>query len=142
MMSGVNRSLRTVSRSLRVQPTSFQRATPLVRSARFGAPRSLIASTTTFNSSRVNSFSTTATRKSAAAMPQEGREYDPEIKDIAEYVTKPIDSELAVSLTKLCLPSKIFTPRSFGAPRLTVISFFITVSHCAMGFPRYSRLWS
>lgn len=30
-------------------------------------------------------------------MPQEGREYDPEIKDIAQYVTKPIDSELAVS---------------------------------------------
>ena len=26
------------------------------------------------------------------------REYDPEIKDIAEYVNKPVDSELAVSL--------------------------------------------
>ncbi|RYP41947.1 hypothetical protein DL768_010422 [Monosporascus sp. mg162] len=95
-MSAVNRSLRTASKSLRVQPTSFQRAaaTPLVRSAKLGSPRSLLAATTT-NSSRTNSFSTTTTRKSAPAMPQEGREYDPEIKDIAQYVNKPIDSELA-----------------------------------------------
>lgn len=34
-------------------------------------------------------------------MPQEGREYDPEIKDIANYVTKPIDSELAVGVPYL-----------------------------------------
>lgn len=31
-------------------------------------------------------------------MPTQGREYDPEIKDIASYVhNTPIDSELAVS---------------------------------------------
>lgn len=33
-------------------------------------------------------------------MPSANREYDPEIKDIADYVTKPIDSELAVSSTE------------------------------------------
>ncbi len=33
-------------------------------------------------------------------MPQGDREYDPEIKDIADYVyNKPIDSELAVGFT-------------------------------------------
>jgi hypothetical protein len=37
-------------------------------------------------------------------MPTEGREYDPEIKDIASYVhNTPIDSELAVSLSNCCL---------------------------------------
>ena len=35
----------------------------------------------------------------APPMPSEGRGYDPEIKDIADYVhNKPVDSELAVSI--------------------------------------------
>lgn len=33
-------------------------------------------------------------------MPSQAREYDPEIKDIADYVNKPIESELAVSVPR------------------------------------------
>lgn len=40
-----------------------------------------------------------ALQSSAPATPAEGRSYDPEINDIADYIhNKPIDSELAVSL--------------------------------------------
>lgn len=39
----------------------------------------------------------------APATPSEGRAYDPEIKDIADYIhNKPVDSELAVSIL-LCV---------------------------------------
>ena len=99
-MSAITRSLRTASRLVRVHPSSLQRAaaTPLGRAAKFGAPRSLLnTNTSSLSALNTNSFSTTTARKAAPAMPQEGREYDPEIKDIAEYVNKPIDSELAVS---------------------------------------------
>lgn len=34
---------------------------------------------------------------SATPMPAQHKGYDPEIEDIAKYVTKPIDSDLAVS---------------------------------------------
>lgn len=38
-------------------------------------------------------------QSSGTPMPQEGRGYDPEITDIADYVhNKTVDSELAVSL--------------------------------------------
>ena len=37
-------------------------------------------------------------------MSSSSREYDPEIKDIAEYVVKPIDSDLAVSEPRLTVP--------------------------------------
>ncbi|KAK6066496.1 2-methylcitrate dehydratase [Seiridium cupressi] len=94
-MSAVNRSLRTASRTLRVQPTAkLQRTAPLAPSAKLGAaPRTSSVAA----ASRANSFSTIAPRQSAApAMPTEGREYDPEIKDIASYVhNTPIDSDLA-----------------------------------------------
>ena len=74
----------------------------MVQTAKFGVLRPSIPSATTnittLNTVRTTSFSTTTTARNAApAMPQKGREYDPEIKDIAQYVTKPIDSELAVS---------------------------------------------
>ena len=37
-------------------------------------------------------------QSNAPVTPSEGRGYDPEIKDIADYIhNKPIDSELAVS---------------------------------------------
>ena len=50
-----------------------------------------------------------ASLQSAAAAtpsPSESKGYDPEIKDIADYVhNKPIDSELAVSLTAYRAPN-------------------------------------
>jgi hypothetical protein len=66
-------------------------ARSLSGSAKFGAARS---STTT-----TRALSTSAARLSGApAMSSQAREYDPEIKDIADYVAnKPIDSDLAVS---------------------------------------------
>ena len=90
-MSAVNRSLRTATKQLR----SARLAAPLatrVCSASFGAARSASTPSTYSN------FSTSVQRLSGApTMSSQAREYDPEIKDIAEYVTKPIDSELAVS---------------------------------------------
>lgn len=92
-MSAV-RSLRTASKQLR----SVRLAAPLatrVSSASFGAARS------TSTPSTYSNFSTSVQRQSGApVMPSANREYDPEIKDIADYVTKPIDSELAVSSTE------------------------------------------
>lgn len=46
---------------------------------------------------------------SSAPMPTQQKGYDPEIEDIAKYVTKPIDSELAVSRCGICLFS-LFSP--------------------------------
>lgn len=41
-------------------------------------------------------------------MPAAAREYDPEIKDIADYVAnKPIDSDLAVSASQSPLPVNV-----------------------------------
>ncbi|CAJ2503872.1 Uu.00g112660.m01.CDS01 [Anthostomella pinea] len=90
-MSAVHRSLRTAaSRSLRLRTPA-----PLAVSARAVQVQLSVAPTTTNAALRRNAFSTTAARGSAPAMPQQGRGYDPEITDIAAYVTKPIDSELA-----------------------------------------------
>jgi hypothetical protein len=100
------------------------------------------------------------------------REYDPEIKDIADYVAnKTIDSELAVSISNLNLNFQ-FQSRSAEAsilhpaiPRLeaspastpeelsreTQLAFNCdnpllihnsTVRHCSMDPPRHSRLRS
>lgn len=92
-MSAVNRSLRTASKQLRsARLTAAPLATAAARSASFGVAR---ASSTPSH----KSFSTTTARKSGAPdMSSAPREYDPEIKDIADYVAnKPIDSDLAVS---------------------------------------------
>ena len=89
-MSAVNRSLRTVSRRIALP----RRSTPLAAGFRASAnlaPRTVPAATA--------SFSTSTRAMAGVAPPMEGNPvYDPEIKDIADYVhNKPIDSELAVS---------------------------------------------
>ena len=98
-MSAVNRGLRQATKSLRLPQRVCQRSAlqPLSRTFKnAAAPLSAIALT----HSR-SSFSTMASLQSAAAAtpsPSEGKGYDPEIKDIADYVhNKKIDSELAVS---------------------------------------------
>lgn len=59
-------------------------------------------------------------QSNAPVTPSEGRGYDPEIKDIADYIhNKPIDSDLAVSLPP-CLPNKHFT-RSADRPKVMSI---------------------
>ena len=62
-------------------------------------------------------FSTMASLQSAAApSPSEGKGYDPEIKDIADYVhNKPINSDLAVSFTFAGAPPKF----PFDLPPIT-----------------------
>ncbi|KAK4466662.1 MmgE/PrpD family-domain-containing protein [Cladorrhinum samala] len=96
-MSAVNRGLRQATKSLRLPQRVCQRSAlqPLSRTFKnAAAPLSAIALT----HSR-SSFSTMASLQSAAAAtpsPSEGKGYDPEIKDIADYVhNKKIDSELA-----------------------------------------------
>lgn len=101
IMSVVNRGLRTAARTL------GQRAVTPASAARVLAPRLAVgvnsapqSSQSVLNRPSASSalFSTSARRTSAPTMPQEGREYDPEIKDIASYVhNTPIDSDLAVS---------------------------------------------
>lgn len=106
-MSAVNRAL---SKSLRLQKTftasqaarsaSAKSALPLGSgasrtSALNAAPRFLSRASTT------SSFHIMASLKSAAATtpkPSEGVGYDPEIKDIADYIhSYKVDSDLAVS---------------------------------------------
>lgn len=100
-MSAVSRSLRSASKQLRIQSRV---AAPIVGSAtvgagRFAQPTTTTTTTTAATPSSRSSFSTTVSRKSGApTMASASREYDPEIKDIADYVAnKAIDSELAVS---------------------------------------------
>ncbi|KAM3514279.1 hypothetical protein MY11210_002069 [Beauveria gryllotalpidicola] len=99
-MSAVNRSLRSASKQLRLQPTRVLPYATAIRSASIGAPRiagSLPASR--------NTFSTVAARLSGAPnMTSGAREYDPEIKDIADFVAnKPIESELAFDTARWIL---------------------------------------
>ncbi|KAJ4147578.1 hypothetical protein LMH87_002090 [Akanthomyces muscarius] len=99
-MSAVNRSLRSASKQLRLQPTRVLPCAAAIRSASVGALRiagSLPASR--------NTFSTSAARLSGAPnMTSGAREYDPEIKDIADFVAnKPIDSELAFDTARWIL---------------------------------------
>lgn len=101
-MSAVNRAL---SKSLRLQNTYTRQAARSVsllnaggassRASGFSA-RNLSRTTTTTRSSP---FHTMASLQSGApAKPSEGVGYDPEIKDIANYIHNyKIDSELAVS---------------------------------------------
>lgn len=90
-MSAVNRSLRTASKQLRFQPSRLV-AAAACRSASVGTAR--IAGS--IPSSR-NNFSTSVAKLSGAPNMASSNTYDPEIKDIADYVAnKPIDSDLAV----------------------------------------------
>jgi 2-methylcitrate dehydratase len=113
-MSAVNRTLRTASKQLRFQsPRGLRVAAPLVARSAFGAARSSLPA------SHGAAFSTSAARRSGAPnMSSADREYDPEIKDIADYVAnKTIDSELAVSFVNL--PRRRFcTPAKYPALKL------------------------
>jgi hypothetical protein len=73
------------------------------------ARSALSAARSSLPASHGAAFSTSATKFSGASdMSSAPREYDPEIKDIADYVAnKTIDSELAVSTRSLN-----FTPRN------------------------------
>lgn len=95
-MSAISRSLRSASK-LRVQPRAASGlCSASVGAGRFASSGFAVASAP---ASRSN-FSTSFSKLSGApAMASSSREYDPEIKDIADYVAnKTIDSELAVSL--------------------------------------------
>ncbi|KAI1163559.1 MmgE/PrpD family-domain-containing protein [Nemania serpens] len=97
-MSVASRSIRTASRLLRLRSTPLALTTSTRTSSASLAPSS--SSTTTRLSSPLplhsrHTFSTTTASMSSAPMPTQQKGYDPEIEDIAKYVTKPIDSELA-----------------------------------------------
>lgn len=112
------------------------------RSPRFSAaPRSLSRTT---NSS---SFHTMASLKSAAAAPPRPADhtgYDPEIKDIANYIHNySVDSDLAVGhfLLRSWEPALPFvTPQPMLTAGLSLWS--TTVRHSSLRLPRYSRLRS
>lgn len=95
-MSAVNRSLRTVTRRLAVP----RRSTPVTA----GFARGFNAATRTPGAAAA-SFSTSARKMAGVAPPMDGNPvYDPEIKDIADYVhNKPIDSELAFDTARWIL---------------------------------------
>lgn len=92
-MSAFSRNLCSASRTLRQRSTVFSRAVrPIALRA---APTASIAPRATVASS----FSTMTSLKSVAPPVSGKREYDPEIKDIANYIHNvKIDSELAVRL--------------------------------------------
>ncbi|KAI1114654.1 MmgE/PrpD family-domain-containing protein [Nemania sp. NC0429] len=99
-MSVVNRSIRTASRSLRLRSTPLALTTSTRTFSSSSSSASASSSTATRFSSPLllhnrRSFSTTAASMSSAPMPTQHKGYDPEIEDIAKYVTRPIDSELA-----------------------------------------------
>ncbi|KAH6956516.1 MmgE/PrpD family-domain-containing protein [Fusarium avenaceum] len=98
-MSAVNRTLRTATKQLRFQsPRGLRVAAPLVARSALGAARSSLPVSH-------GAFSTSAARRSGAPdMSSTQREYDPEIKDIADYVAnKTIDSELAFDTARWIL---------------------------------------
>jgi len=71
-----------------------------------------------------------AALKSSIPQTLSKREYDPEIKDMANYIhNTPIDSELAVG----------FNNPIFGELNLTKLCI---VRHCSLGFRRHSGLRS
>lgn len=113
-MSAVNRTLRTATKQLRFQsPRGLRVAAPLVARSALGAARSSLPVSH-------GAFSTSAARRSGAPdMSSTQREYDPEIKDIADYVAnKTIDSELAVSISNSSCDQVLPRPR-FCTPQYT-----------------------
>lgn len=96
-MSAVNRSLRTVTRRIALPRRSTPLATNGFARSAAVAPRVITGA--------YKSFSTTARTMSGATPPVAGAPaFDPEIKDIADYVhNKPINSELAVSFSPIPL---------------------------------------
>ncbi|KAK7914850.1 hypothetical protein PG985_012553 [Apiospora marii] len=100
-MSAVHRSLRTASKSLRTSSinttTKLPRTAPALSASTKLGTNLLSAARASSSLQPSNSFSTSTRKLSMApATPSEGRAYDPEIKDIADYIhNKPVDSELA-----------------------------------------------
>lgn len=144
-MSAVNRSIRTVSRSLRLRSTPP--ALTLTPARSFGPSLALSSSSSSSSASfplyhhhHQHSFSTTTARMSAPPVPSQNKAYDPEIEDITKYVTKPIKSELAVSRSLILPPLLPTPPILYTTPRLTVST--IPVRYSTMGVPRYAGLWS
>ncbi|OAA45030.1 2-methylcitrate dehydratase [Metarhizium rileyi] len=101
-MSAVHRGLRIASKQLRVSRLSSPACLTVGRSASVGAAARVLATPSSTPRSR---FSTSASRHSGApAMASQPREYDPEIKDIADYVAnKTIDSDLAFDTARWIL---------------------------------------
>lgn len=95
-MSAISRSIRSASK-LRVQ-SSRGLCSASVGASRLASSGFAAAAKAATPAARSN-FSTSSLKLSGApAMATSSREYDPEIKDIADYVAnKTIDSELAVS---------------------------------------------
>lgn len=143
IMSAVNRVL---SKSLRLQktyPSQAARSVSLLnaggassRASGFSA-RSLSRTTTT-TTTRSSPFHTMASLQSASATtpkPSEGVGYDPEIKDIANYIHNyKVDSDLAVSshLAPAITPQPAANRRGSLSPR--------SVRHRALRLPRHARL--
>ncbi len=97
-MYAANRGLRAATRALHLQQRTYLRAP---RSLTAPAARAGLAAATPRPTPvpRLSFFSTTSAQQSSApVMSQGSADYDPEIKDIADYVcNKPIESRLAVS---------------------------------------------
>ncbi|KAI0802437.1 MmgE/PrpD family-domain-containing protein [Xylaria sp. FL0064] len=100
-MSAVTRSIRSASKSLRLRSTplgltSTRTSGPSLASSRTAATITASSSPSPlYRRSHHHNFSTTAAAMSGPPMPTQHKGYDPEIQDIAKYVTQPIDSELA-----------------------------------------------
>lgn len=140
IMSVVNRSIRTASRSLRL------RSTPLALTTSLASSSSSSSSTTTTRLSSAlhlhsrRAFSTTTARMSSAPMPTQQKGYDPEIEDIAKYVTRPIDSELAVSRRRICRFSLCPRLRCPG-PLLTGCARRSSTQHDGCSSIRWAVAW-
>jgi 2-methylcitrate dehydratase len=98
-MSAVHRSLRAVARFPIARTTgSFS-----VRVAAFRCSAAASAAIPRVGRTGLRSFASTTRRESGAPVEMAQRDYDPEIRDIAEYVhKKKIDSELAVCFVFAC----------------------------------------
>ncbi|KAI1172838.1 MmgE/PrpD family-domain-containing protein [Nemania sp. FL0916] len=93
-MSAVHRSIRTASRSLRLGSAPL----PLARTST--STRSSLASSRSASSllrchQPHHRFFCSTTARMSAPPASTQQNYDPEIEDIAKYVTKPVNSELA-----------------------------------------------
>ena len=92
-MLSATRSLRLASRVLRPQPRSVAVLSSVLQTSSASSAAFAAAP-----ASRPSSFLPSTRRAySSAPIPVSNMPYDKEIEDIAEYVTKPVTSELAVS---------------------------------------------
>lgn len=147
---------RALTKSLRLHKTySASPARQTVQSVSLlstgrGAPRSPRFSAASRSLSRTtnsSSFHTMASLQSAAAAPPRPAEhtgYDPEIKDIANYIHNySVNSDLAVGCSRPC-PWRLALPFVTPQPMLTAgASLWSTaVRHSTLRLPRHPRLRS